>query len=293
VALAILGALQQPAPRWPPDVVGRRGLIAGVPIRYAQVGHGPDVLLLHGSPGSLEDWSSIVDRLAERFRLTVYDRPGHGYSGGADLAHTPEENARIALEIIRALGLEDVVLVGHSYGGLTGLALATRNPKEVRAFVIVGSRAYGPASVAPLYRLLSVPFFGAGIAATVGPWIGPGQIEAGIRTSFGPNGDRIPPDFVAERTRIWNRPSVSVVLAEERVTLEAALGRMAPHYAEIRKPVYLVYGEQDERNYRDAQRLGRDIPGSRLVSLPGTGHYVQFARPDELSRVIEEAAAAR
>lgn len=293
VALTVVGALQPPVPPWPPGVVGTRALIAGVPLRYAQVGRGPDVLLLHGSPGSLEDWSPIVDRLADRFRLTVYDRPGHGYSGGVRIAHTPEENARIALELIRALGLEDVVVVGHSFGGMTGLALATRNPREVRAFVVVGSRGHGPVSVAPLYRLLAVPMLGAGIAAAVGPWIGPAQIEAGIRASFGPNGDAIPPGFVAERIRIWNRPTVSAVLSEERVTLAAALDRQSVHYPEIRKPVFLVYGEADVRNYADAQRLNREIPGSRLVSLPNTGHYVQFARPDELCRVVEEAAAAR
>ncbi len=234
-----------------------------------------------------------MDRLADRFRLTVYDRPGHGYSGGVELAHTPEENARIALELIRALGLEDVVVVGHSYGGMTGLALATRNPRDVRSFVVVGSRGHGPVSVAPLYRLLAVPMVGAGIAAAVGPWIGPAQIEAGIRSSFGPNGDAIPPGFVAERIRMWNRPTVSAVLSAERVALGAALERLSVHYPEIRKPVFLVYGEQDARNYADAQRLSREIPGARLVSLPGTGHYVQFARPDELCRVIEEAAAAR
>jgi pimeloyl-ACP methyl ester carboxylesterase len=291
--LAIVGALQPAVPSLPPDVVGTRALIAGVPLRYAQVGHGPDVLLIHGSPGSLEDWSPIVERLADRFRLTVYDRPGHGYSGGADLAHTPEENARMALEVIRALALENVVVVGHSYGGMTALALATRNPREVRAFVVVGSRGHGPVSVAPLYRLLAVPMVGAGIAATVGPWMGPAQIEAGIRSAFGPNVDAIPPGFVAERVRMWNRPTVSAVLSQERVTLGAALDRQALHYREIRKPVFLVYGQQDDRNYADAQRLEREIPGSRLVSLPNTGHYVQFARPDELCRVIEEAATAR
>ena len=291
VALTGVGALQHPDTTLPPGALGTHVVVAGVPIRYAQAGRGPDVLLIHGSPGSVEDWAPIVERLSDRFRVTAFDRPGHGYSGGAELPHTPEENARIALELIRALRLRDVILVGHSYGGMTGLALAIRNPEEVRALVVVGSRAYGPASVGPLYRLLSVPMLGAGFAAVAGQSIGPGQIEAGIRTSFGPNVDLIPTGFVAERIRIWNRPSVTTSLSLERMTLEASLNAMAPHYGEIRKPVFLVCGEQDERNYRDAQRLVREIPGARLRSLPDTGHYVQFARPDDLARVIDEAAA--
>ncbi len=230
--------------------------------------------------------------MADHSRVTAFDRPGQGYSGGGDLPHTPEENARVTLELIRALRLRNVVVVGHSYGGTTGLALATQNPEDARAFVIVGSRAYGPVSVGPLFRLLAVPTLGASFAAVAGPWIGPRQIETGIRAAFGPNADLIPPGFVAERTKIWNRPGVTTTLSKERMTLGAALEKMAGRYREIRKPVFLVCGDQDERNLRDATRLVREIPGATLTSLPNTGHYVQFARPDALVRVIDLAAAA-
>jgi pimeloyl-ACP methyl ester carboxylesterase len=292
VALTLVGALQRPADRWPANALGTRIVVSDVPVRYAQAGHGPDVLLLHGSPGSIEDWSPIVGRLTDRLRVTAFDRPGHGYSGGADLPHTPDENARFTLELIRTLGLRNVVLVGHSYGGITGLALAERNPEEIRAFVLVAARGYSPVIVGPLFRVLAVPFFGAGVAAAVGPWIGPGQIDSGIRASFGPNADLIPPGFVARRVAIWNRPTVAVTLSQERVTLAAALDAMSPHYPEIRKPVVLVCGEDDERPYRDVGRLARDIPNARLVTFPNTGHYVQYARPDDLARIIEDAAAA-
>jgi pimeloyl-ACP methyl ester carboxylesterase len=49
----------------------------------------------------------------------------------------------------------------------------------------------------------------------------------------------------------------------------------------------IVCGEED-KNHEDALRLGREIPGARLVTLPRTGHYVQYARPDELAAIIEE-----
>lgn len=292
VALTAVGAFQRPDTAIPPGAVGSHLVVEGVSLRYAQTGSGPNVLLLHGSPGSVEDWAPIVERLAGRFRVTAFDRPGHGYSGGHDRPHTPQENARTTLELVRALSLEDVVVVGHSYGGMAALALATRNPREVRAFVIVASRAYSPVHVDPLFRLLAVPNLGAGFAAVVAPWIGPGQIEAGIRASFGPNVALLPAGLVAERIRIWNRPTVTTTLSQERVTLGAALDEMAPHYPEIHKPVFLVYGEQDARNHRDAERLAREIPGARLTSLPNTGHYVQYARPDELARVIAQAAGA-
>ncbi len=289
-AISVLGTRQHPALEIPRGTLGRHVDVGGIPIRILQAGSGPDVLLLHGSPGSIEDWTPIVDRLAPRFHVTAIDRPGHGYSGGDRLPHTPAENAHVARAVIRTLGLRDVVLVGHSYGGITGLALAVEEAPEIRAFVLVAPRAYSPVHVDALYRVVAVPGFGAGFAALLAPFIGPAHVEEGIRASFGPNVDAIPDGFVTPRAAMWTRPTVSVTLSEERVTLAAALDAMAPRYAEIRKPVVLICGEDDERAFRDAQRLAGDLPALRLVTLPRTGHYVQFAQPEAIVNAVAEAA---
>jgi pimeloyl-ACP methyl ester carboxylesterase len=290
--LAALGLVQTEPTRIPPGAAGRYATVEGLPIRLVQRGSGPDVLLIHGSPGSVEDWDGILDGLAARYRVTAYDRPGHGYSGGADPPHTPQLNAMVALGVIRALGLRDVVVVGHSYGGSTGLALALEHPSELRALVVVGSNAYAGVPVPWLYRLLAVPILGRGVAAAVAPLVGASRVEAGLRASFGPNADAIPTGFVSRRVPIWTRPSVTTTLAQERATFEGALREMADRYGSIRTPVTGVYGRQD-RNYEDGVRLCREIPGARLLTLEDTGHYVQVARPEPLVAAIEQAAGAR
>jgi pimeloyl-ACP methyl ester carboxylesterase len=289
--LTVLGWAQRAAATIPPGAPGRHVVVDGTKVRYVQAGAGPDVLLVHGSPGSAEDWEPVIERLSARFRVTAFDRPGYGYSGGEDRPHTPGENAAVALGLIRALGLRDVVFVGHSYGGTTALALALRDPPEVRSFVVVGSRAYAPVEVDRLYKVLAVPLLGRGLAAAVSSLVGPARVEAGVRDAFGPNTEAIPAGFVASRTAQWTRPTVSATLSEERVTLGEALAGAAPRYASIRKPVVVVCGDQDG-NHADARRLARDIPGARLVLLPDTGHYVQYARPEALVAAIEDAAAA-
>jgi pimeloyl-ACP methyl ester carboxylesterase len=270
-------------------MAGRQQVIGGTLIRFVQEGAGPDVLLVHGSPGSLEDWEPIRARLAPRFRVTAFDRPGQGYSGGADRPHSVEDNARVVLDLVHALGLHDVVYVGHSFGGAVGLHLAVSNPDEVRRFVLVGSKSYPPVAVEPLYRVLASSVVGRGLGTVLAPLVGPARIEAGVRASFGPNADAIPSDFVARRVPLWTRPAVVAALAEERAGFEASLAAQAPHYGEIRKGVVIVCGEQD-RNHDEAARLAREIPGARLVMLPDTGHYVAFARPDALAAIVAEAA---
>jgi pimeloyl-ACP methyl ester carboxylesterase len=288
-ALAIIGLAQKADTQIPSGTAGAHLAVDGIPIRYVQRGAGPDLLLLHGSPGSLEDWEPVLERLAARYRVTAIDRPGHGYSGGVWQPHTPAENARVALAVVRQLGLRDVVLVGHSYGAVTGLELALEAPSELRAYVLVAPRAYGPVNVERIYRLVSLPIVGPGLAAALAPWIGPAKIDTGVHASFGPDADRIPADFVARRVRLWTRPTVVVSLAQERTTLEEALAGMTSRYGQIHKPVTVIYGDQDH-NATDDARLVREIPKARGTALAGTGHYVQYARPDELIAAIDDAA---
>lgn len=177
-------------------------LVGGTPIRYVQAGTGPDVVLVHGSPGSLEDWEPILARLSPRFRVTAFDRPGHGYSGGAERPHTPAENAAVALDLIRALGLRDAVLVGHSFGGAVALDLAIRRPAEVRSYVLVGAKSYPPVAGEPIYRAVTLPVVGRGLATALTPLMGRSRIDSGVRAGFGPNADAIPRDFVARRESI-------------------------------------------------------------------------------------------
>src|SRR5262245_45557526 len=177
VALLGLGASYAPDLRIPAGTPGRLVELGPLALRVAQAGSGPDLLLIHGSPGSIEDWAPVFSRLAARYRVTAYDRPGHGFSGGWTLPQTPAENARVALALVRALQLKDVVVVGHSYGGTTALAMAVENPEELKAVVVVGSQAYQRPPAERLYRVLSVPVFGAGVARVFAPSIGRSKIE--------------------------------------------------------------------------------------------------------------------
>jgi pimeloyl-ACP methyl ester carboxylesterase len=288
-ALAGLGLLQHSDPRVPPGAAGDLLTIDGTPLRYVQQGTGPDVLLVHGSPGSIEDWEAVRRQLAPSYRVTAFDRPGHGYSGGEDRPHTAADNAKIVLDLIAVLALKRVILVGHSFGGTVALALAVRNVEEVRSYVVISTRGYGPYRPEPLYRTLALPVVGRGIAAVMLPVIGRGRLEDGLRQNFAPA--PVPPDFFASRAPIFLRPTVASALSEERVHMSTELPAMAAHYPEIRKPVIVVCGEQDAYREND-RRLASEIPGARLVLLPNTGHHVPITRPEAVVAAVGEAVTA-
>ena len=64
-------------------------------IRVSQKGSGSDILLIHGTPGSIEDWNEIIDTLAQNYRVTAFDRLGHGYSSSNQYTYHLKENAMI------------------------------------------------------------------------------------------------------------------------------------------------------------------------------------------------------
>lgn len=262
--------------------------VQGTQIRYRQAGTGPCVFMIHGLPGTLEDWQPLWEQLAPTCQLVAIDRPGHGQSG-TTLPHTLEQNATVALGVIDRLGLTEVTVVGHSYGGATAVAMAAQHPAAVRAVVALAP----PSLPEPAHRietpmhLARVPLLGDRIIATFSPLLGPKMVARGIRAAFHPNDSALPPGFIERNQRIWLSAKVSVTTAQEKVGLAASQRRLVRCYAGIKKKLVLVHGTEDRLVPTDQSwGLHRMVPASELILLEGVGHYIQFARPKELAEIV-------
>jgi pimeloyl-ACP methyl ester carboxylesterase len=287
-AVAIIGVLQRPNLQIPPGFIGDHIDVKGIPTRVVQRGAGRDVLLIHGSPGSIEDWAPLLDSLKGEFRVTAYDRPGHGYSGDAG-AYSLDYNAEFASALIEALKLTHLVVVGHSYGGATALNMATRSAPNVDAYVIVDSASYQPSRAPdPIYHLLAIPGLGMGFASMLSASIAPSKIRAGLQRVFR---DRAPPEaFVDLRARIWSSPKVSHAAAIETLGAAEALEAQSARYPSIQKPVHILAEADDKFRIREAEHLYRDISGSSLELLADSGHYLQFEKPAEVVAAVRKVA---
>jgi pimeloyl-ACP methyl ester carboxylesterase len=231
----------------------------------------------------------VIDELAKDYRVTAFDRPGHGYSGSHGDLYTYDYHAGVAIELIEALHLRDVVVVGHSYGGGTALAVALRKPDQVKSIVVLDSAVYEllekPDS---LYRVLSIPGFGTGFARLIGPAIAPKKIRAGLFAQF-PTG--APPEgFIETRTEIWNQPKVTISISRESLRADAEMAAMSRHYKDIAYPTFIAAQANQPGRRESAERLQREINGSELLLLRNTGHYVQFQKTIEVIGLIRKAA---
>jgi len=112
--------------------------LAGLKLRYIErPGPEPAVLLIHGLPGTAEDFEDVTPLIAHR--TIAIDRPGYGFSSGGYFPF--DRQLQAVHEVIERLHLGRPILVGHSYGGAISLAYAERYPRAVRGLVLVDAAA--------------------------------------------------------------------------------------------------------------------------------------------------------
>jgi pimeloyl-ACP methyl ester carboxylesterase len=122
-----------------PHPTGRFLQLSGLKLRYLErPGPEPAVLLIHGLPGTAEDFEAVTP-LIEGHRTIAIDRPGYGFSTGGYFPF--DRQLQAVHEVIEKLHLGRPILVGHSYGGAISLAYAERHPSEVRGLVLVDAAA--------------------------------------------------------------------------------------------------------------------------------------------------------
>ncbi|MGH2499929.1 MAG: alpha/beta fold hydrolase, partial [Candidatus Limnocylindria bacterium] len=95
----------------------------------------PPIVLLHGATLRAEDWENVFPRLATRYRVIAYDTRGHGKSARASV-YGLDALVADAERALRGLAPAGAILVGHSIGGATALALAAGSPDLVRGLVL-------------------------------------------------------------------------------------------------------------------------------------------------------------
>ena len=289
---SIVGITSRDMTKIPEDFEGKYIEISGIKVRYNQIGKGQDILFIHGVPGSIEDWEPVISSLSSNYRVTVYDRPGHGYSSAEKIGYNLEHNANIALGLINELHLKNAIVVGHSYGGSVIMALAVRNPHQIKAFIPVAGATYLIEDIEPIFSLIRIPIIGRGFAAVASSFIGPAMIKDGLNEAFHPNEDIIPEGFIDTRVKIWLQTKVLVSTAREELNLNSDLEKIIPDYGNISKKFFIIHGDNDLSVPKgDSLKLHKIIRNSKLLILSNTGHQVQYARPDILIRTINEVAS--
>ena len=265
---------------------------------------GPPILLLHGASSNLEAMRKpLGDLLAQRHRVILIDRPGHGWSVRKRQSDsTPQVQARMIEEALRKLGTGPVIVVVHSLAGALGARIALDYPERVAGLVMLAPVTHPWYGGVGFYNSVVVtPVIGPLLAYTITLPLGLALAEKSARAVFAPQA--MPENFVKDSaTPLLLRPHEFLCNACDLVTLKAAVSEQAPRYGDIKAPVTIISGDVDKTvsTVIHSRLFASAVPNARLIVLPGIGHMIQNVVPDlvvaeieaMMGRIGQRAAAA-
>lgn len=243
---------------------------AGLRIAYRRMGAGPPLVLLHGIFDDSRAWRPQLDGLSDEFTVVAWDAPGCGQSSDPPEMFSLADWADALAGFIAALGLERPHVLGLSLGAMFALELYRRHPGVPRSLVLASAYAGWVGSLSPemveerVQRTLReigqppeqwIPVWLPELLTANAP-AGAATEVAAIMSEFHPAGARV------------------MVKSLARADLRDVLPRIAV-------PTLLLYGSADVRSpLTVAEGLHTQIPGSRLVVMPGIGHLSNVDAPD-------------
>ena len=109
-------------------------------MHYVDEGQGPALVFVHGTPDWSFVWRHLIKALSPRYRCIAPDNLGFGLSDKPpDATYTPAEQAANLRQLIEHLGLRDITLVLHDFGGPFGLSYAIEKPANVKSVVLMNT----------------------------------------------------------------------------------------------------------------------------------------------------------
>lgn len=228
----------------------------------------PATLFVHGAGMNHSVWAPIVQQLAALDgNFIAVDLPGHGRSSG-DAINSIEGMADWLVDLVDAMGLDRVALVGHSMGSLVALDCAARYPQRIRALGLVGTSAPMPVS----QDLLD-------LAAANDPAAFEMLAEWGYADPKHPG--------LEETLRIFQSCAPGILYNDLDACnrYQHALERAAA----VDCPVAMILGEWDRLTpVRNAEILVGALPSPEVDIITEVGHTLMAEAPEALIRALEK-----
>jgi pimeloyl-ACP methyl ester carboxylesterase len=269
-------------------IVVRTANVGGVKLQYLTAGRGPAVVLLHGYAETSRMWRPLMPRLAVRFTVIAPDLPGIGGSDipkdGLDMTH-----AAIRIhDLVKGLGIEKAVVVGHDIGLMVAYAYAAQFPADTVKLVLMDAFLPGVDGWEAIYNNPTIWHFrfnGRTPEALVRGrertyfehfW----NDFASNKTQSIPEADRVAYTAAYARSGRMRAAWAYFVSFQQAATDFADLSR-----TKLTMPVLAIGGEK-----ANGEALGKQV---KLVAtdvetlvLPNTGHWVMEERPRETMDVL-------
>ena len=267
-------------------------LLSGHELWYLDSGDGPSILFLHGLTGSHRNWAQLVSRLDSDHRVLAPDLFGQGASEKAMGDYSLGAHAAILRDLLDRLDIDQVTLVGHSFGGGIAMQFCYLFPGRVERLVLVSSGGLGR-SVSPLLRAATIPGAGLVLPVLASGWVRR-RVEAAGRmlTSSGWRASSDTTEIWRGFTSLADSDSRRAFLATTRGVIDPGGQKVSAHDhlpMGIDVPTLVLWGTRDRMIPAwHATTAHQVITDSRVVFFEGAGHFPHLDQPERFAQLLRD-----
>jgi pimeloyl-ACP methyl ester carboxylesterase len=270
--------LDQPAPDPFSPEMDDTALIDGTRIAYTLTGRGPTIVLLHGWMCNRSFWKEQVRLLSENYQVMALDFRGHGGSAVPADDYSIQRLVEDVHRLSKSLAIDQLILVGHSMGGMVAQQFCIEHPQRVLALILVTTIA---ADVDD--RLISKR-------------IATEACQAGFRTAFLQYFDGWFGQETAPEVKLWVRDQMLRTPEVVGLSLVASYQHfdLRTFLPSICIPTLVICGGSDASAVPNESRALVDlIPGAEMLFLEGCGHFPMLEMPQTFNQAIADFLSAQ
>ncbi len=287
----------------PGEWTHRRAVVNGVRLHYVEAGAGPLVVLLHGFPEFWYSWHRQVPFLARAgFHVVAPDQRGYNLSQKPRgiQNYATQTLADDVAALIRHVGEERAVLVGHDWGGIVAWRLAMTRPECVDRLVILNAPHPGPLarqarSLAQLLKSWYVFWFQLPVLPELTCRQGKFDVlERTLRDDPGGSRPRVSEQDLVFYRRALSRPgALTAAINWYRAAFRWGL-RGAGVIRPVNVPTLVLWGERDRYLGRELlDGLEAWVPSLEVVCFPRASHWLHLDETEAVNAAIARFASVR
>jgi pimeloyl-ACP methyl ester carboxylesterase len=256
--------------------------VNGRALRYARLGQGLPVVLLHGYPDTLQLWSGVAPILAHLFDVIAVDWPGMGMSDPQPGGATPFDMASRVIALMDHWKIERAAIIGADMGGQPALVAASRYPQRVSRVIITGSLLQWDArtswEIAVLRRFRFNQFLLSHCPRLV--------FRRAVKT-FLPPGHRVDQSVLNDFWTCFRRDEVRRFVIRMCAGYQGTLRMLPEEYKRIAVPTLALWGERDAHfPPTHARRLNEQVRNAQVTVIDGGEHWMPLHMPDEFAAAV-------
>ncbi len=254
----------------------------GIRLHYWRTGgnNKPVMILAHGITDYGFNWASLAEKLQDEYDVIMYDARGHGFSSKPEGPYDMTAHVEDLVGLIKALGIQKPILMGHSMGGSTVAQVAAAYPDLPRAVIMED-----PGDMVLLERPLT--------QENIAEWkkmvkedkeMNKNKLMKSARTKRHPG----LPEIEYER---WAESKKLVVPNVVDVAAGRGFGDPRETYAKITAPTLILKADAEEAERQKHLEIAALLPHGKLVHVDGAGHLIRLDKPEKTEQLIREFLA--